>query len=88
MCATNEFQAVDMVEQCRDLGTKHPTGSTLRRSPLFNILGIGPHEVAKGTLVRDFLVAVEQADLIDRGEARGKAAVDAEDPVVDDCREG
>ena len=46
-----------------------------------------PQEIAHGTVVRDFLLPVDGADLVQRLYGRGEAAVDAEDFTVDDGAE-
>jgi hypothetical protein len=48
-------------------------------------IGVRPHEIAHGAIMRDFLFAVDDADLVKGVDGRGQAAVNAEDAVVDDC---
>ena len=42
----------DLISHAR---AKEPSSAPRRDLPRLNVIGIGPHKIAKGTLVRDFL---------------------------------
>ena len=64
MSASHKFQVVDVVELGRHLGTEEPASTTGRDRPCVDVLGVGPHQVAEGTLMRHLHAAVNQADLV------------------------
>lgn len=48
-----------------DLGAEEPTGSSRADLPSLNFLGIRPHQIAEGALMRNLLVSGDGSDLID-----------------------
>jgi hypothetical protein len=48
-------------------------------TPAFDLVGIGPEEIAHGAFVGHFLFSVNEPDFIDAVNERGEAAVHAED---------
>ena len=65
-----------------DLGAKEVASTTRADGPVIDVVRVGPDKVAKCTLVRDLLVAVDRPDLVDSGHVRREAAVHAKDPAV------
>ena len=65
-----------------DLGAEEVASTARADGPVLDIVRVGPDEVAKRTLVRDLLVAVDRPDLVDGGHVRREAAVHAKDPAV------
>lgn len=57
-------------------------------APTLNLLWITPHEVTHGSFMRHLLLAINCLDLIERLYGWGEAAVDTEDLLVDDGRQG
>lgn len=49
---------------CSYPGSKQPTCTTGTDSPSFDLLGVTPHEITKGALMRNFTIAVNNSDLI------------------------
>ena len=60
----DERQAVDGVEFRRDQRAEEPSCTTRGHAPGLNLLGVGPHQVAEGALVRNLAEAVNRADLL------------------------
>jgi hypothetical protein len=76
-----------LIELRCDLIAKEPTGATGANSPSVDIFGIRPHQIAKGTLVRNLLCARDDADLIDGADLGTQAAMDAKNLSVDNGSE-
>lgn len=66
---------------------KGVTGATRRDSPATPVIGIGPEQIAHGTLVRNLLQAVEGPNVIQTVDRGTEASVQAEDLPVDECRQ-
>ncbi|GIX63446.1 SET domain-containing protein-lysine N-methyltransferase [Babesia caballi] len=71
-----------------DVAAEEESGAARTRAPAVHGLGVAPHEVAHGALVRHLLLAVEVPDLVDGGDGRREPAVDAKVPVVDQRADG
>ena len=84
MGASHEVQVVEVVELSRHLGAEEPAGTTGRNSPGVDVLGVGPHEIAEGTLVRHLHAAVNEADLVEGLDLGRQTTVDAEDLALND----
>jgi len=82
--ARDERQVVEAVELFDDVGAKEVARAARREAPPVNVLGVGPHEVAHGALVRHLDLAVQHADLVQRVDGGRQAAVHAEDAVLDE----
>lgn len=80
----NECQSVVMVESLRDILPKGVTSTSGRDPPSTPVIGVGPEQVAHGSFMRNFLDPVESPDVVEGVDARGEAAVKAEDLVVDE----
>lgn len=86
--ASNQGQAVVVVEGLGDILAKGVAGTTGGDSPAAAVVGVGPEQVAHWALVGNLLNPVQSADVVERVDARRKAAVKAEDLVVDEGGEG
>mmetsp|Transcript_111600 Transcript_111600/g.326405 ORF Transcript_111600/g.326405 Transcript_111600/m.326405 type:complete len:216 (-) Transcript_111600:149-796(-) len=87
MSSGNEVNAVGLVELLHDVSAEEVAGTARRQAPALEVLGVRPHEVAHRPVVRDLLLAVDAADVVQRVDGRGEAAVDAEDALVDEGRQ-
>ena len=84
MGSADELEVVVGEELRGDLGSKQPAGTAGRHRPALHLLGVGPHQVTEGALVRDLLVPLDQPDLIQGPDLGREAAVDTEDLAVDE----
>jgi len=84
MCASDEFEAVDVIELGSNLVTKQPTSTTRGDSPSLNILRIRPDEITKGPLMRNFLSTSDNTNLINSSDLRAQTTVNAKDLAVND----
>jgi hypothetical protein len=87
MGASDELEAIDMIELHGDLVSEEPACTTGRNSPGLNILGITPDQVTEGTLVRDLLRAGYNTDLIHRTDLGAQTTVDTENLTINDGSE-
>lgn len=84
MGTSNQIDIVDVIEFGSDLGSEEPSGTSWRHGPGLDVLWVGPHEIAEGTLVRDLHASVDESDLVDGLDLRGESSMDAEDFAFDD----
>ena len=77
-----------MIKRLADVLPERVPGSSRADAPSTPIIRIRPQQVAHGPLVRHLLYPVQRADVIQRVDARGQAAVQAEDLVVDERGQG
>jgi hypothetical protein len=68
-----------LTERLGNVLTKRVTRTTRRYAPAASVVRIGPEQVAHRTLVRDLLYTVDRADMVERVDRGGQAAVQAED---------
>lgn len=61
--ASDEVDVIYLVELGHNVTTKEVAGTAGGKAPPFDILGVRPHEIAHGAVVRHFLFAVNDADL-------------------------
>ena len=88
MSASNRLQAVYVVELGGDLVPEEPAGAARADGPRVDVFRVAPHEVAKGSLMRNLLRPRDDADLVDRPNLGGKAPVDAKNGAVDNgCKD-
>lgn len=77
--------AVDLKEFADHLRTECIARSTGRQGEFIPFgVGIGPNQIGHGAFVRDFAEPVDDFDLVDGVDGRGKATMYAEDLVIDD----
>ena len=62
-----------------DISAEEEARAAGGEAPAFDLVRVGPEEVAHGAFVWDFLLAVDEADLVDSVNEGGKAAMDAKD---------
>ena len=79
MRAGDEGEVVAVVEMLDNVGAEEKASAPRRESPAVDLVGVGPEEVAHCAFVRDFLLAVDESDFVDRVDEGREAAVDAED---------
>lgn len=72
-----------MVELLGDVLPERISGSSGRDAPAASVVGVGPKQIADGSLVGDFLDAVELADLVERVDGRRETSVQTEDLALD-----
>lgn len=84
MSSGDEFQSVDVVELCRNLVSEQPSSSTRADGPRINVLGITPHKITEGTLMRNLLCTSNNADLVDGADLRRQSTVYTEYFAIDD----
>ena len=65
MSPRDQGEVVVVVEVSDDVGSKEKSGSAGGETPAFDLVGVGPEEVAHGAFVGDFLFAVDEADFVD-----------------------
>jgi hypothetical protein len=75
-CSSNNTYLVGSV------GTEQPTSTTRTDLPTLNVLRIGPHQIAESALMRNLLVTVDGADLIERLDIGRKTTMDAKDLTI------
>mmetsp|Transcript_2097 Transcript_2097/g.5610 ORF Transcript_2097/g.5610 Transcript_2097/m.5610 type:complete len:365 (+) Transcript_2097:114-1208(+) len=85
--SADELEFVDSVELLHDLGPEEPARATRADRPSIDILGIAPHEVAKGALGGNLLSPIDCPNLIQSADIRAEAAVDAKNHAVDERRD-
>lgn len=56
--------------------------------PRFHVIGIGPHQIAECTLVRNLLCTSNHADLVQSPDLRAQSTVDTQDLAVNDGAQG
>lgn len=78
MGSGDQLNTVDMTEVVSDFWAKYPSCSSGVDSPVFNVLRVGPHEVAEGAFVWDFDLPVDGSDLVNSLDLGAEASVDTE----------
>jgi hypothetical protein len=84
MSTGNQLDVIDFVEFGYNITAEQVAGAAGRETPALNVLRVTPHEVTHGALVRNFLLAVDHANLVQGVDCGGQTTMDAEDLVVDD----
>ena len=87
VCAGDESEAVLVVVLLADVGAEREAGASGRDSPAAPVVGVGPEEVAHGSLVGNLLDAVELANVVQSVDGRREATVQAEDGVANESGE-
>lgn len=85
MSTCDQVDVIDVVEFGCHLGSEQPSSASRRHSPSLNVLGVGPHEVAEWSFVRNFHPSIDKSHLIDGLDLWGEASVDAENLAFDNC---
>lgn len=75
--ASDELQAVDMIELSGYLVTKQPSSATWRDSPSADIFRVTPDQIAESALMWDLLCTSDHADLVECTDLWTKATMNA-----------
>ena len=70
MSSRNEIYVILMVKFVNDVTSEKISGSSWAHTPPTGIIGIAPHQIAHGTVMSYFLLAVKATNLI-QGVNRG-----------------
>ena len=73
-----------MVEVFGHHPTKQPARAAGADAPCFDLLGVGPHEITKRTLMRYFLQPHDSANLVERAQLRAQTTVYAQNAAIND----
>lgn len=82
--AGNQFNSIFSVELFDDFAAKEVAGAAGAHHPARNFIRVAPHQVAHGTIVRNFLLPVNLFNFVKGCYARRQTAVHTEDPRVND----
>ena len=88
MGARYQRQPVVVVECLADVLAKSIPGATRAYTPTAAVVRVAPEEITHGPFVGNFLDPVQAADVVEGVDARGQAAVQTEDLVVDQRGQG
>lgn len=88
MRAGNQRNAIVVVEGLGDVLAEGITSTTGGDAPSAAVIGVGPEEIAHGSLVRNLLDAVEGADVVQGIYAGGKSSVKTENLAVNQGGQG
>ena len=80
----DEIEIVPLVEHGHHVPPEEVSGTPGGQPPPVDLLGVAPHQVAHGTVVRYLLLPIDDAYLIEGVHARAQSAVHREYPVLDD----
>lgn len=64
MSTGNQFKSIDMAEVIGDFRSKDPSSSSSIDGPIFNVLRVGPHEIAERSLMRNLNFSINGSNLI------------------------
>mmetsp|Transcript_10877 Transcript_10877/g.30026 ORF Transcript_10877/g.30026 Transcript_10877/m.30026 type:complete len:251 (+) Transcript_10877:904-1656(+) len=84
MGSGDEVQSIDVGELFCDVLPKGVSSSAGGDTPTASVIGIGPNEIAHGSLVRHLLDTVEVAGVIEGVDGWGEASVQAEYTIGND----
>ena len=84
MRSYDEFKFIIMQEFSCYFTSKKPSSSSRADRPGLYVFRVTPHEIAKGALVGNFLIAINRADLIEGPNVRTETTVDAQDLFVNE----
>jgi hypothetical protein len=68
-----------MVELLRNVLAKRVAGTSGRDTPATAVIGVGPQEIANGSLVRHFLDSVKLSDLVESVDGWRETTMETED---------
>ena len=78
----DQRDVIDVIELLDNVGAKEEARATGRETPSRDLVRIAPEQVAHCAFMRDFLFAIDEANLVKAVDERGEAAVDAEDSAT------
>ena len=88
MSPGDQVDSVLSVEFLYNFPTKQVACAARTNHPARNVIRVGPHEVAHGSVMRHFLLAVDLSDFVERGDARAQTSMHAENAFVNDGSKG
>jgi hypothetical protein len=77
-----------MVELLRNILAKRVPGTSGRDAPAAAVIGVGPQEIANGSLVRHLLDSVKLSDLVKSVDGWRETTMETEDLALNNSREG
>lgn len=77
-----QFKSIDVVKLGGHLVTKQPTGPARTDCPGVYLFRIGPHQVAKGTFMGNFLGTSHDPDLVDCPDLGAQTAMHTENLAI------
>ena len=77
-----------MVELLRNILAKRVPGTSGRDAPAAAVIGVGPQEIANGSLVRHLLDSVKLSDLVESVDGWRETTMETEDLALNNSREG
>ena len=87
MRASNEIEIVPFVEHGHNVPAKEISGAPRRQPPAFQLFRITPHEIAHGSVVGNFLLAINDPNLIQCIDRWRQSSVYRKDLVFNDGRQ-
>ena len=76
-----------MVELLRNILAKRVAGTSGRDTPAAAIIGVGPHEIANGSLVRHLLNSIKLSDLVESVDGWRETTMETEDLALNNSGE-
>lgn len=70
MCSADEVYVIFSVKLVYDFAAEQVASTTWTDHPSWNVVGVGPHQVAHGAVVGNFLLPVNHADLVKGADGR------------------
>lgn len=88
MGSTDQLQPIQMIKFIDHFTAENPPRAARAHLPRLDIVGVAPHHVAEGPVVGDLHTTVNQADLVQGLDVGRQPAVNAQDTVRNDGRNG
>lgn len=88
VCSGDEVEAIDVGELFGNVLAEGVASPARRYAPAASVVGVGPDQVAHGSLVGHLLDAVEVPGMVEGVNGGAKSTVEAEDSVLHDGRHG
>ena len=81
----HQFKSINVIEFSSNFAAEKPAGTAHAHLPsVLGVGGIGPHQIAEGTIMRGFHSSFEESNLIEGLDIRGKTAVNAHNFALND----
>lgn len=77
-----------MVELLRNILAKRVPGTSGRDAPAAAVIGVGPQEIANGSLMRHLLDSVKLSDLVEGVDGWRETTMETEDLALNNSGEG
>ena len=88
MSTRYQFESICMVELLRDVLTERVASTSGRDAPAAAVIGVGPQEIANGSLMRHLLDSVKLSDLVEGVDGWRETTMETEDLALNNSREG